>query len=256
MKKTGFSVFFLLISIIGASQNNVTVSSGESSVHKLSDNAKALNEAIVDAQTNAVIAYGGNINVLSVSKKEETSEIHKGTGDRQNKASGKFSSEDKFFLQNSVSAMVKNIDIKADTIWISKNKYKVRVNGTFEVNLKDVGNYLTDYLNQSEKKIKIEIKENDCFGQIYKPMSEYFNRNNSNFFCSNQPWLLNEGDYKIEINSDRAVLYDQRFKPNVVIRVYPYKNCRSLINKTNDGNPQLDEMIKEIYSVYLYKSVN
>jgi hypothetical protein len=256
MKKRGLLIFFVLIALTGVSQNKMTISSGESSVHKLSDNAKALNEAIMDAQTNAVIAYGGNINVLSISKKEESMEIHKGTSDKKNKSSGQFSSNDKFFLQNSVSAMVKNIDIKADTVWISNKKYKVRVNGTFEVNLKDVGTYLTDYLNKSEKKIKIEIKENDCFGQIYKPMSEYFNRNNNNFFCSNHPWLISEGDYKIEINADRAVLYDQRFKPNVVIRVYSYKNCQSLINKTNDGNPQLDEMLNEIYSVYLYKSVN
>lgn len=248
-------IFSFWVSSYCMSQNNYTESSGESPIHTKSDNAKALNEAIMDAQTNAVIAYGGNINVLNISKRENITESKKGTKDNKYATSGSFSANDKFFLQNSVSAMVKNIEIKADTVWISKNKYKVRVNCKFDVNLKDIGKLMTDYLNNSEQKIKIEVKENDCFGQIYKPMSEYMNSRQNNFFFSSQPWPLGEGDYKIEINPDRAVLYDKRVSPNIIIKIYSYKNCQSLIDKQNEKNKQFDEMINDMYSVYIYKSV-
>lgn len=250
-----FLVFLFGISHYCISQNSFTQSSGESSEHKKSDNAKALNEAIFDAQTNAVIAFGGNINVQSTSRSENTTESKKGKKDKKYETSGSFSANDKFFLQNSVSAMVKNIEINADTVWISKNKYKVRVNGKFEVNLKDMGNFITDYLNNSDQKIKIEVKENDCFGQIYKPLSEYINSKKNNFIFSNQPWLLGESDYKIDINSDRAVLYDKRQSPNITIKVYPYKSCQSILGKGIEGNQLLDEMINDMYAVYIYKSI-
>lgn len=248
-------IFCFGISICSISQNNLTKSSGESLEHKKTDNAKALNEAIMDAQTNAVIAFGGNINVQSSSRIENTTESEKGKKDKKYETSGSFSAKDKFFLQNSVSAMVKNIEITADTIWISKKKYKVRVNGKFEVNLKEMGNYITDYLNNSDKKIKIEVKENDCFGHIYKPLSEYINSKKNNFIFSNQPWLLGESDYKIEINSDRAVLYDKRQSPNITIKVYPYKSCQSVLDKGSEENQLLDEMINDMYAVYIYKSI-
>ena len=86
-------------------QNNYTVSSGESPIHKKSDDAKALNEAIMDAQTNAVIAYGGNVNVMSVSKKVEVIESKRGVRDKKYKTSGSFTENNKFYLQNSVSAI-------------------------------------------------------------------------------------------------------------------------------------------------------
>ena len=248
-------IFLLWLSINCISQNSFTVSNGESAVHKKSDNAKALNEAILDAQTNAVVAYGGHINVLNISEKEEVSKSEKGVKDSKYKTSDSFTSNYKSILQNSVNAMVRNIDIKADTVWISRNKYKVRVDGKFDVNLNEMGDYITNYLKDSDKKIKIEVKENDCFGQTYKPMSEYINSKKNNFFFSNQPWLAGEGDYKIEINADRAVLYDKRFSPNVVLRIYSYKNCHSLIDNLNKGENLLDEMIKDIYAVYIYKTV-
>ncbi|MEI6061204.1 MAG: hypothetical protein WCR72_10875 [Bacteroidota bacterium] len=248
-------VFYLCFSNFCISQNNYTIASGESPVHKKTDKAKALNEAILDAQANAVIAYGGNVNVLNVSKKENVTNSQKSGKDKQYKTSGSFAENDKFLLQNSISAMVKNIDLESDTLWLNSNKFKVRVKGKFEVNLKDLGNYVSDYLSNSEQKIKIEIVENDCFGQIYKPMSEYINRKKNNFIFSNQPWLLGESDYKIEINTDRAILYDKRLSPNVVIRVYPYENCQSIIDQKNDNNKLLDEIINDIYAVYFYKSV-
>ncbi|RPH28274.1 MAG: hypothetical protein EHM93_18885 [Bacteroidales bacterium] len=257
MKKATFLFITLFcISNYCISQNNITVSTGESTVHKKSDNGKALNEAINDAQRNAVIAYGGYINVLTTYKKEEEiTESKKGAKGKENKTSDSFTSNYRSSIQNAISAMILNIEIKADTVWLNKSKYKVIVNGKFEVNLKDIGNYITDYLNETEQKIKIEVKENDCFGKIYKPMSEYINSKKSNFFFSNQPWLAGEGDYKIEINSNRAVLFDKRFSPNVVIKIYSYKNCYSLIDNLDIGNNLLDEMIKDIYAVYLYKSI-
>jgi len=255
MKNKAVLFVLLLMGNYCFPQNNFTVSSGESPIHKISDNAKALNEAIMDAQTNAVIAFGGNINVLNVSKKENITESKKGAKDKKYENSGSYSSDDKFFLQNSISAMVKNIELNADTVWVTKSKFKVTVNGKFEVNLKDMGNYITDYLTNSEKKIKIEVLENDCFGRIYKPMSEYINSKKNNFLFSNQPWLIGESDYKIEINSNRAVLYDKRFSPNIVIKVYSYKNCQSLIENLAEGNKMLDEMINDMYAFYIYKSI-
>ena len=255
MKYIALLLLVLIISSRGTAQNNITASSGESPVHKISDDAKALNEAIMDAQTNAVIAYGGNINVLSTSKKEETTESKKGPRDKKSKTSGSFSSDDKILLQNSVSAMVRNIEINADTVWIGRNKFRIRVNGRFEVNLKDIGNVVAGFLSNSNKKIKIELKENDCFGQIYKPVSEYINSKKTNFLFSNQPWLAGETNFKIEINSTRAVLYDKRDTPNVVIKIYSYRNCSNLTENLNTGNALLDEMISDIYAVYLYKSV-
>jgi hypothetical protein len=248
-------IFFLLATQICNSQINYTISVGESRVHKTSDNDKALNEAILDAQTNAVILYGGNVNVLNTSTSENKAESKKSTKDKKYKNSGSFSSKNKFLLQNSISAMVKNIEIKADTLWLTKRKYKVRVNGTFDVNLKDLGTNITDFLNDSEQKIKIEVKENDCYGQIYKPMSEYINSKQNNFLFSNQPWLLGESDFAIEINSDRAVLYDKRIRPNIVIKSYSYKNCQSLLNKQNEENKILNEMISDMYAVYILNSI-
>jgi len=247
-------IFSLCLSNYCTSQNNYTVSSGESLVHKKYDNAKALNEAIMDAQTNAVIAYGGNINVLNINKTENLNESSKGKKDKKYKTSGNYSEKNKFIFQNSINAMVKNIEINSDTIWLNRKQFKIKVTGKFDVNLKNMGNYITDFLKEEEKKIKIEVKENDCFGQIYKPMSEYINSRQNNFFFSSQPWPLGEGDYKIEINSDRAVLYDKRFSPNIVIKIYPYKNCQSLTEKKNEENRILDEMINDMYAVYIYKS--
>lgn len=247
-------IFLFWVSNNCIAQNNNTESIGESPVHKKSDNAKALNEAIMDAQTNAVINYGSNIRVLNVSKREYITESKKGIKDKTYKTSGNYSSNKKFLLQNSISAMVKNIDIKSDTVWINKNKFKVRVEGKFDVNLKDLDSHITTYLNNTDRKIKIEVKENDCFGQTFKPMSEYMNSRKNNFFFSSQPWLLGEGDFKIEINPDRAVLYDKRVSPNIAIKIYSYKNCQSLISKQNEENKLLDEIMSDMYSVYIYKS--
>ena len=98
MKNKAILFVLLLMGSYCFPQNNFTVSSGESPIHKKSDNAKALNEAIMDAQTNAVIAFGGNINVLNVSKKENITESKKGAKDKKYENSGSYSSDDKFFL--------------------------------------------------------------------------------------------------------------------------------------------------------------
>jgi hypothetical protein len=236
-------------------QNNFTISKGESQIHKKNDNAKALNEAIMDAQTNAVIAFGGNINYLSESKKEEVIKSNKKSDKKESKTSSTISENNKFFLRNSVSAMVKNIDITADTVWLSKNKFKVVVQGKFEVNLNDIGVCLSEYLINANTRIKIEVNENDCYGQIYKPLSEYINSKINNFIFSNQPWLLGESDFKIEIFNDHAVLYDKRFYPNIIIKIYSFKNCQILLENKGNGNELLDEMINDMYAVYFYKSV-
>jgi hypothetical protein len=236
-------------------QNNYTISGGESLIHKKSDNCKALNEAIIDAQTNAVIAFGGNVNYLSESKKVELIESKKKSNKKESKTSSSISEDNKFILRNSVSAMVKNISITADTVWLSKNKFKIVVQGKFEVNLNDIGNSLTEFLINTNDKIKIEVIENDCFGHIYKPLSDYINSKINNFVFSNQPWLLGESDFKIEINSKSAVLFDKRFYPNVVIKTYTYNNCQILLETEEKWNKLLDEMINDMYAVFIYKSV-
>jgi hypothetical protein len=252
--KVIFSLSIILLGLcsLSYSQNNYTISEGVSALHKTTDCVNALNEAIIDAQTNAVIAYGGNIQFTSTTKNSENISLEK---NRNTKTKDNFNSDYKSKLIHSVNAMAKTIEITADTIWVDKVRYKVRVKGKFDVNMKELGNYIADYLDNTDSKIRIEIIENDCFGHIYKTMSEYMNCKRSNFLFSNQPWLIGEGDYKIEINSDYTVLFDKRFKPNVIIKRYPYHNCQNLLNEKKGINILLDEIINDIYTVYTYKSI-
>jgi hypothetical protein len=252
-----FKILLLIIVCLLESPIKAQVQAvGESSVFKKGGELKAYYEAIANAQQNAVITYGGNISYNSSEATVNTTNASKSDKDKKNTNDMSFSQNYQAVLTQSVNSAVKTESIiRVDTIKVSNRTFKIRVTGKFEINPNEVENSIGLNISKTKEKVKIAIKENSCQGDVYDYLSSYFNSRYNNFIFSKDEWPLSEEDYLMEINNSEIILKNKHEKPNIILKIYHFEDCYALIKDKKGSNKVFDEIMNDIYLVYVFQSV-
>ena len=249
-----FTILLIIFILLLTTSSAQTIAIGESSVFKKGHENKAYYEAIVDAQKNAFVLYGGNVSSQTTETTSELNQAEKLNQVDKYKASNTFSKAYQSIVNLSANASVK-LDkiIKADTINVGGRNYKIQVKGKFTIQPNDAINTLGANFLKVGKKIKISIIENDCQGEIYSYLSEYLNSRNNNFIFSKGEWALQEEDFGIEINNKEIVLKNKHNLPNTIVKKYEFNSCADLIKYKKEPNKLFDEIMGDIYFLQLFE---
>ena len=255
-----YLLFFLLHgSIINIYAQSGTKGVGYSSYYRnLIDEGTAKNEALLNAQKNALIAYGGSVNIKTNCQQ---SEITKGSKNDYN-------SNFHIAARQIMNAMVKAINEPTYTYEHDGKKKYIIAESRFEIHIKEFENLVNLYINATGKKIRIELKSIDC-NSIYPILREYFNLKQNNFQFADNNGVFNTQDvFVINVFRDHIDFTKKQFKNNKFVagpilktfmfKTYYYQNCQDFVNKYNrsDGNQIFNELMSEFYKGYITDNIS
>jgi hypothetical protein len=253
MKRSIKIVAFISFILAGQFSSAQIIASGESSVYKKGNEVTAYYEAVENAQRNAVIIYGGNI---SYKASQATSNTKISTKENRYSNSDNLVKEFQSLFGKSFNSSVKTQRIiQVDTVTLGNKKIKIRIKGNFIINSIEASSLIGNQISNSKKQVRIIIIENNCQGDLYKYLSEYFNRKQNNFHFSKIEWPLFEDDYLLEINRNEIILKNTHQKPNITLKVYHYDGCANIIKNSTEENIVFNEIINDIYFLYLTQLV-
>lgn len=252
MKASNRIGLFILLVFTTSYCSSQTIASGESSIYKKGNEVKAYYEAVENAQRNAIIIYGGNISYNSSQAISNTKIASKENSDNKYASSDNFVKEFQSLFGEAINSTIKTKKIlRVDTIKVGYSKFKIRITGEFAVNTNEATSIIGIHILKSGKQVRIAVRENNCQGDIYKYISEYFNRKRNNFIFSKEEWPLLEDDYLLEINSNEIVLKSKQQKPNIILKTYNYDGCINIIKNLGEDNKLFDDIINDIYLLYV-----
>lgn len=220
---------------------------------KAVDEGTARNEALLNAQKNALINYGGYIRMETVQRQAELTK-----GSKNNYASNFHVSS----TQN-MSAVVKTVDGPYYRYRKDGSKKYIVAEGKFEIHPEELEDLISLYIKSTGKKIKIELKDNASGSKIYPMLREYFNLKQNNFQFADRGHSFKATDvFVISVFNDYIEFTMKQFRDNqyeqgpilktLMFSTFQYKDCLDFVNRYNSSAPNLvfNDLMTEFYQVY------
>jgi hypothetical protein len=257
LRVTGFLLFF-----VATNSHAQTYGIGYSSYYKDAiDEGKARNEALLNAQKNALITYGGYMKIESHSESKEVT-----TGSNNN-----FQSDFKVAARQLMNAMVKTTSEPRYEYKQESNKKKYIVaSGYFTIDIKEIEDLASIHINATGNKIAVELHDmSNC--EIYPTVREYFNRKQNNFrfadknhiFKTTHVFVINVYKNYLEFTKKQINQHTNQYEAGPILKTflftsYSYKNCQDFISDFNNTKPNglFDELMNEFYTEYNTENIN
>jgi hypothetical protein len=257
-----FAVFFTFPAFFAAAQDepDITVHPkgvkgvGYSPYYKKAvDEGVARNEALLNAQKNALINYGGYIRLETEHQQNELTE-----GNKNN-----YQSDFHLSSKQIMRGMVKTVDGPYYRYKKEGNNKYIVAEGEFEIHPEGLEDLISLFINTTGRKIKIELTDNASGAKIYPMLREYFNLKQNNFLFADRNHIFKSTDvFVINVFNDYIEFTMKQFNHNryeqgpilktFMFSTFHYKNCLDFINSYNSSapNPIFNNLISEFYQVY------
>ena len=257
------AVFFTLLAFYAAAQDDTddfitrphgVKGVGYSSYYKKPiDEGTARGEALLNAQKNALINYGGHIRLETVQRQVELTE-----GTRNNYESNVHVSS-----RQIMSAVVRTVSGPRYRYEKDGSKKYIVAEGEFEIHPEGLEDLISSQVNATGQKIKIELYDHTSGADIYPMLREYFNLKQNNFQFAERGHIFKSTNvFVISVYNDYIEFTMKQFKDNryeqgpilktFMFSTFQYKDCRDFVNHYNSSapNPVFNNLISEFYQVY------
>jgi hypothetical protein len=223
----------------------------------------AKQEALLKAQKNALVNFGGLINFKSDASTTDKTNIT-GSKNGSNNTTRETNLKYHESMNQLMSGIVKPIgEVHYEQMGKKKEKYVVAT-GKFTVDIKNMNENLKKmaqlYVNYSGRKIYVDFRVKGC-ELIKKYLREYLTNNNDlfNFPPEGSFWNFGSGDFTIEIFNDYIELHDRGSGRDVtnkkycglVFKTFTYLDCKSALVDKNSESGLFFKIENEIYKHYL-----
>jgi hypothetical protein len=221
------------------------------------DEGTAKDEALLNAQKNALINYGGHIRLETVQRQVELTE-----GKKNN-----YESNFHVTSKQIMSAVVRTVSGPRYRYEKDGNKKYIIAEGEFEIHTEGLEDLISLHLNSTGKKIKVELNDNTSDSKIYPLLREYFNLKQNNFQFAATDHIFKSTDvFVISVYNDYIEFTMKQFKNNryeqgpilktFMFSTYQYKDCHDFVSRYNSSvpNPVFNNLISEFYQVYFTRN--